>query len=468
MRGFRAATGLGLVSLLWTGCGTREPPPTAAVPLIDHTGFESQIVTKIEQARSALQAARDSAEVWGGLGQVLHAHDLHDDALLCYEQAMTLAPGDYRWPYLAALAAGTDLAASLRYFEQAARSRPNNSAFFSRYGDVLLQSGRPGLAADQYRRTLEQNPRSAPALTGLAQVALLDGDDDLALEHLVELSRIAPNQGEAHLLMAQIHQRKGQLERARESQRRSRRARPAPSLYDPVVDAMLAQAVSSHAWAERGILLTQQGRLAEAERMFRAVMQLRRPHASDYANLGGALARQGKLVEAVQVLEAGLLATPDDVNLLNNLGMALFQKSDRAAAVERLESAMAIDPDYAGARFNLALILSRTGKPADALPYYEEALRLDPAFAEAHTNYGVALSELGRSAEAIEQWSQSIEINAGDTLAAYHLARALAQQGRRAQAIEVLEGALQVASGSTRLAALLAEYEADPSEPSVP
>ncbi len=425
-RGLRRASALGLIVLLWAACGTPEPRPSAAVPVIDHSGFEPQIVTRIEQARTELESARDSAEAWGGLGMVLHAHHLYDDALLCYGQAMTLAARDYRWPYLAALAAGTDIAAALRYFERAARLRPSDSALFSRYGDALLQAEQLRPAAESYRRALEQNSRSIPALSGLAQVALLEGDDELALEHLVQVSGIAPNASEAHLLMAQIYRRKGQIERARESERRSGRDSPPPSLPDPVVDAMLAQAVSSHAWAERGMLLARHGRLAEAEQMFRAVLGLRRPHAADYANLGAVLARQGKPVAAVQILEAGLLASPNDVNLLNNLGQALFQNGDRAGAIERLESAMAIDPGYAGARFNLALILSRTGKPAAALPYYEEALRIDPAFGDARTNYGVALSELGRSAEAIEQWRRAIEINAGDSLAVEHLARALA------------------------------------------
>jgi superkiller protein 3 len=392
--------------------------------VVDHTGFEPQIVTRIEQARRALEAAPGSAEAWGKLGQVLQAHDVNDDALSCYEQAMALDPRDYRWPYLAALTSGTvDVASALSYFEKAAGMRPDNPALYVHYGDALLGAGRTEQAERQYRTALEADAHFVSAMIGLARAATVTGDDNRALALLDEAAAAAPNHAAIHLLAAQIHQRQGDPQRARQAQAAEARGAD-PGMHDPVVDAMLAEAVSSAAWAERGVLLAQQGRLDEAARIFRRVLELRAGNAADYANLGGVLARSGRLGEAVEVLEAGLVVAPRDVKLLNNLGMALAQRGDETAGMERLRQAVEADPAFAGARFNMALILSRSGHPADALEHYEIAIRLDPSFAAAHTNYGIALSELGRREEAIAEWRQALEIDPQDRLAARHLERA--------------------------------------------
>ena len=49
-----------------------------------------------------------AAPAVGRLGTVFHAHELNSEAISCYQRAMSLAPENARWPYLAGLARGVD------------------------------------------------------------------------------------------------------------------------------------------------------------------------------------------------------------------------------------------------------------------------------------------------------------------------------------------------------------------------
>ena len=89
------------------------------LPQVSLAGMEPQVAEKIAAARERVRHRADSAREWGRLGKILHAHDLFEAALPCYHRAAELNPGDYRWPYLAALAtARIDPARAVARFEQ--------------------------------------------------------------------------------------------------------------------------------------------------------------------------------------------------------------------------------------------------------------------------------------------------------------------------------------------------------------
>ncbi len=451
-----ALTAVGGVSY-WLVSGFPTSGDDAALPAIDLGASESQVTARIEQARNAVRDDPDSARAWAELGQVLHAHDFHAQAVGCYSRASMLDPADYRWPYLAALAQGKlDLAAARPYFEAAAALEPSNPAFYVNFGDLLLKLGQTAPAETQYRRALEMHPADSHARYGLARIALLADDLETARALLEAALEAAPRHGEVRALLAQVYARAGDTEAAEQEERLARASATTTRPDDPVIAAMEALAVSSTAHARRGSALARQGDFAAAEREFRRVLAIRSGHPRDHANLGGALARQGRTKEAIAQFRQGLEIAPEDVDLLNNLGLTLAEAGDLAGGEAYLRRAVDLDPTFYQAHQNLGLVRERQGDLKRAVEHYREALRLNPASADAHTNLGSALAGQGRIDAAVDAWSAALAIDPSNLAARYNLSVARVGQGRHAEAVALLREGARRAPRSSRFLSLLA------------
>ena len=441
-----------LVLLLVVGCAE-----SVDVPAVDYSGMEPQVVEKIEASRKAVMDDPESASTWGDLGMDFHAHTLYAEAAQCYVRAAEIDPGDYRWSYLAGVCtARLDPAQALPLFEQAATMNPSNPGFHIRFGDLLTQSGDHDRAAESYRAALAVDSRLSHALYGLGLLALRAGDLDQARSHLERAAEAAPHHGEVHKLLAQVYQRLDEPELA-ELSALSARAYPDESgARDSVIEQVNEHAVSSRSHSQRGLALAQAGRYAEAETVFRKVMELREANARDYANLGGSLAGQGRLDEAIEAYQEALRITPEETYARNNLALALLTSGDAAAAEEHLREALRIDPAYADAHFNLGLLLERTGRPEQAEGAYRQALAVNPAHAASYNSLARLLAIRGDETGAMALWRKTVSINALDLDAMYNLAMLLSKNDEHAEAIGLLNRAMQLAPNSSLLAQALA------------
>lgn len=436
---------------------SEPPPPAAELPALDLSTMEPQVAARIGEARRRLEHEPGSAAAWGELGMVLQAHAVFAEAAACYRRAMEIAPGDERWPYLAALALETDdLTAALELYAAAARRRPRNPAFYVGYGNALMRAGEPPQAEVQYREALAMDPASSHALVGLAQVELAAGRTDAALGHLSSAAALAPHHGEVHALLARVHHQRGEAEEARRAELRARAFPETTRPHDPVVEAMEAEAVSSRAYTRRGLALAGEGRFAEAEAAFRRVLEIRPGNARDHANLGGALARQGKLAEALEAYREAIRVEPREPSAHNNLAMALADQGRLDEAADALAEAIRLDPAYAEAHDNLGLVRYRQRRFDEAVAHHERAIEIEPALTDAYSHLGTALAATGRLADAAERWRQALELDGRHLAALYNLGAALAQMGEHAVAVARLREGLRLAPNSSRFVSLLA------------
>ncbi|MGC2201669.1 MAG: tetratricopeptide repeat protein [Stellaceae bacterium] len=113
-----------------------------------------------------------------------------------------------------------------------------------------------------------------------------------------------------------------------------------------------------------------------------------------------ALHEQGRLEEAEQLYRAILRGDEDHLGALHNLGMLCFQRSDYDGAVAFTREVVQQRPDMATAYCTLGIALRRLGRLAEAEACCREALRLTPTYAEAHNTLGDTLAALGRFTEA--------------------------------------------------------------------
>lgn len=159
----------------------------------------------------------------------------------------------------------------------------------------------------------------------------------------------------------------------------------------------------------------QLGRLADAERGYREVLQ-RDPDHSDALHFLGVVALQtGNLEPALELVGRSVALRPDWPVYQNNLGQVLERLGRSEEAARAYARAIDLDADYAEAVNNLGRILEKQDRPEEAEAKYRRAIDLDPAYAEPHTNLGNVLKDRGALDAAIASYRRAIELSPGQS-----------------------------------------------------
>jgi tetratricopeptide (TPR) repeat protein len=161
----------------------------------------------------------------------------------------------------------------------------------------------------------------------------------------------------------------------------------------------------------------QQGRLAQAEDVCRAVLRAEPDDFGATHLLGVILLRGGQAREAVERMERAVRLRPDSIEARNNLGAALRALGRGEAALACYDAAIAARPDHAESHFNRGTILRELGRAEDALNAFETASRLRPELVQAHFHAANLLRDLGRRAEAIARYDAAIALRPDHALA---------------------------------------------------
>jgi tetratricopeptide (TPR) repeat protein len=228
----------------------------------------------------------------------------------------------------------------------------------------------------------------------------------------------------------------------------------------------------------RGLRHHQEGRLAEAEALYRRILAADAEHA-EALHLLGVLAQQvgrpdvaaeligkatqraadpryfnnlGTAQRALQRLDDAALSyrralelRPDFAEALSNLAAVLQEQGDLAAAEDCLRRALALQPAFAEAEYNLANLLRARGDGAAAITHYRAALALAPGFFDAHLNLGAALAEAGELAAAAEACRQALALRPNDAVAHNNLGNVLVRLDDLAGAVRSYERAALLA-----------------------
>ena len=112
----------------------------------------------------------------------------------------------------------------------------------------------------------------------------------------------------------------------------------------PPAPAQLPQALG------QALALHQQGRLADAEKIYARILKSSPSHF-DVLHLFGTLKLQtGKAGEAYRLIAAALEVEPRSADALTNLGLALRAMNRNAEALTRFDQALALVPTHVDAR----------------------------------------------------------------------------------------------------------------------
>lgn len=129
-----------------------------------------------------------------------------------------------------------------------------------------------------------------------------------------------------------------------------------------------------------------------------------------YNSLGIALKAEGKLKEAEEVFRKAISFEPSSHALHVNLGNTLQELNRIDDAAENFRKAILLKPDCAETHFNLANALQRAEQYTESVLVYEKAIDLNPKHKVAFNNLGLALSKLGRLKEAETQYKNALKL----------------------------------------------------------
>ncbi len=198
------------------------------------------------------------------------------------------------------------------------------------------------------------------------------------------------------------------------------------------LDGAFADAVALHG----------QGRLADAERAYRAILAAAPAYAPALRNLGVLAMQAGQPDAALALLGQALAAAPNSPETLYNLGYVLMAVGRAAEAELRLRQALAAAPGYVDALANLGSLLTTQDRLDEAEPLLRQAIRLGPWHVGALNNLGALLARRGRHDDAAACFQAACAADPALPLSRINLGTALLQGGRIEAAIAALQAGL--------------------------
>lgn len=152
--------------------------------------------------------------------------------------------------------------------------------------------------------------------------------------------------------------------------------------------------------------------------------------------------RGARLAEAEPLLRAVLQLEAGNFDALHLLGLIAAERGRHEEAVGLIGRALAVSPQEPHALLNQASSLRRLRRHAEALARLDEALRLAPGLMEAHHNRGNVLRELGRHEEALAAFDLALQLAPGDADCLEARGTVLFAQGRFDEARAAFAAAL--------------------------
>jgi tetratricopeptide (TPR) repeat protein len=207
---------------------------------------------------------------------------------------------------------------------------------------------------------VRRNPGAWLARNNLGKVLLESGDPYAAVEQFQEAARIEPDSAEVRANLGNAYAREGRAGDARDQ-------------YDAAIRIDPGFAGAHY---DLGCALLAAGDPASAAAEFQSALRLDPGSAQAHNNLGLAYTRLGRTTEALEEYARALAIDPDMPEGRLNLGNALFRLGKPQAAVEQYEAAIRADPRYAEAEYNLGYALRQLGRPDEAEAHFEAAARL--------------------------------------------------------------------------------------------
>jgi len=197
---------------------------------------------------------------------------------------------------------------------------------------------------------------------------------------------------------------------------------------------------------EEAIALHAQGRLAEAEVAYRAILE-REPDNADVGHRLGLLALEAGMPQhAAPIFERVCMLAPDSAAAHANRGLSHMRCQRFAEALEALDRAIALQPDLYQAHLHRGIVLKEQQRLEEALASLLRAAELDSENEVAVQNHlGLVLDEMGRYDEALESFRRALAADVESPFAHSNTGHAFLRLRRYPEALSHFEKAVEMA-----------------------
>ena len=196
----------------------------------------------------------------------------------------------------------------------------------------------------------------------------------------------------------------------------------------------MARDVSPAAF-QHAVMLYQQRRLGDAEKILGQILQRHANHADALHLLGTIAQETGRVPRAAMLLGKAVRLNPNAAPLHDSLAGVLNELGRREDALAHWDKAIEIEPGFVEAHINRGSVLKALGRLDAAVAAYDRALALAPHFAEAHYNRAIALTVLRQFGAALESCDRAIALNPGFAEAYFSRGAILADLKRDDEAV---------------------------------
>jgi Flp pilus assembly protein TadD len=190
------------------------------------------------------------------------------------------------------------------------------------------------------------------------------------------------------------------------------------------------------------------GRLPQAEKLCRLILQEIPQQVDAMQLLGTILSETGRYAEAAQILQEVIRQAPGHAHLHNNLGMTFHRLDKLNQAISQFRKALEIRPDFEKALNNLGVTLMKLGRIEETVTACNKAIRLKGDFKEAYNNLGLALKKKGELEKAVTSYEKAIALDGEYAEALSNLGITLIAQGRLSEAEHNLQKAVRLVPNS--------------------
>jgi putative PEP-CTERM system TPR-repeat lipoprotein len=248
---------------------------------------------------------------------------------------------------------------------------------------------------------LQMEPNNAMVRKLLAEMLLLQGRLDDAIEKLKPVVASSPDDEQAYLMLGDAYRRRGKLGDAAE-------------LLEKGVKALPKSAAPRLMLAQTRLDL---GDIKEAQAQTEKVLAEHPDNAAAGLLLTEIELRQGEYDKALKRSQALAKQQPNSPSARNLLGVAHSNKGDPAAARADFERALALDAHFTPALRNLAKLDMQQGRLAAAEANFKKLLEKAPDDFQALQQLSI-IAEKGNRLEEAVSWLEKIPANTPEGIAA--------------------------------------------------
>lgn len=293
-----------------------------------------------------------------------------------------------------------------------------------------VNSGDPRAAESICRDALAQNPKDINMLGLLGAIQIKMRQLENARSTLTRTIELAPTFAKAHedlgfalLELEEFDEAVGILQKA--------------VRLDPGLEL---------AWLNLGKALASTGRGKEADEAFEKSFALS-PHRKLLA-LAAKHHKEGRLEEAERIYREVLKQNPKHVDALRLLAMVAASAKRFDDAERLLRKVIGIAPDYVLAITDLARILKEQDRFEEAIEYFKKAIAINPNNPNTHYLLAATYSPAALNLEAVKAYRKTLELAPEHAGALLGLGNALKTVGRQEEAIKAYQDCIRVRPGN--------------------